>query len=128
MKNRPTPVASNILKIPEEFLEVPQDLIVSMDGLTVKALKFLSAISHELYYRTAQYGTKPVASIYKGCMDELLEVYKKGGFNITEVHFGNEFRKVMDQFLAKQDPTIKMNYAAAQEHVPRAEQNNRIIQ
>ena len=31
----------------------------------------------------------------------------------------------MDQFMAKKDPTIKMNHAAAQEHVPRAEQNNK---
>ena len=34
----------------------------------------------------------------------------------------------MDPFLARQELPIKMNYAAAQEHVPRAEKNNRIIQ
>ena len=34
----------------------------------------------------------------------------------------------MDPFLARQDLSIKMNHAAAQEHVPRAERNNRVIQ
>ena len=34
----------------------------------------------------------------------------------------------MDSFAAKQNPPIKMNYAAAQEHVPRAERNNRVVQ
>jgi hypothetical protein len=34
----------------------------------------------------------------------------------------------MDPFLARQEPPIKMNYASAQEHVPRAERNNRVIQ
>ena len=34
----------------------------------------------------------------------------------------------MDPFLARQDPSIKMNYATTQEHVPRAERNNRVIQ
>ena len=34
----------------------------------------------------------------------------------------------MDKFAAKQTPPIKMNYANAQEHVPRAERNNRTIQ
>ena len=34
----------------------------------------------------------------------------------------------MDPFSARQDPPIKMNYAATQEHVLRAERNNRVIQ
>ena len=34
----------------------------------------------------------------------------------------------MDDFTARQDPPIKMNYVAAQEHVPREERNNRVIQ
>ncbi len=99
-----------------------------MDGLEVNSLKFLSTISHDLYYRTAQYIAKPVASVYEVCMDKLLAVYKKGGFNITEIHCDNEFRKVMDLFSARQDPPIEMNYAVTQEHVPRAERNNRVIQ
>jgi demethoxyubiquinone hydroxylase (CLK1/Coq7/Cat5 family) len=117
------------MQIPAELLEIQQDLIVSMDGLEVNSLKFLSTISHELYYRTTQYITRtPVKSVYKVCMDELLAVYKKGGFKITEIHCDNEFCKGMEVFLAKQDPRIKMNYAAAQEHLPQAERNNRIIQ
>jgi hypothetical protein len=39
-------------------------------------MKFLTAISHDLYYRTAQYVTNPVASVY---MKELVTIYKKGG-------------------------------------------------
>ena len=99
-----------------------------MDVLTVNSLNFLSTISHEIYYRTAQYVKKPVTYVYEGCTEELLAVYRKGGFNITKTHCNNDFRKVMDPFLAKKYPTIKMNYAAAQEHVPQAEQNNCVIQ
>ena len=36
----------NIVEIPNELLEVQKALIVSMDGLTVNSLKFLSMISH----------------------------------------------------------------------------------
>ena len=61
-------------------------------------------------------------------MNELREVYKRGDFNITKIHCDNEFSKVMDPFLAKQDPQIKMNYVEAQEHVPRYEQNIGITQ
>jgi hypothetical protein len=60
-------------------------------------------------------------------MDELLAIYKRGGFKITNIHCDNEFRKAMDPFSARQEPTIKMSYASAQEYVPRAERNNRAI-
>jgi hypothetical protein len=116
------------VEIPDKLLDIQKDLTVSMDGLTVNSLKFLSTISHDLYYRTAQYVVKPVASIYKECIDELLGVYKKGGFNITKVHCDNVFCKVMDPLSARQDLPIKMNYVAAQEHLPCAERSNCVIQ
>ena len=65
---KPVPVISNIVKLPKEFMEVQQDLTFLMDGLAVNSVKLPFTISHELYYRTYQYVTKPVASIYKGCM------------------------------------------------------------
>jgi hypothetical protein len=61
-------------------------------------------------------------------MDKLVTVYKKGGFKITNIDCDNEFCKAMDPFSGGQAPPIKMNYASAQEHVPRTEQNNRVIQ
>ncbi len=84
-RSRPVPVTNNIVEIPDELLDTQQDLIVSMDGLTINSLKFLSTISHELYYRTAQYVSQPVASVYEVCMDELFGVYTRGGFNITVI-------------------------------------------
>jgi hypothetical protein len=61
-------------------------------------------------------------------MKELVATYKKGGFNISDIHCDNEFHKAMDPFSASQTPPIKMSYVAAQEHVLRAERNNRVIQ
>ena len=61
-------------------------------------------------------------------MKEIYYVYRKGGFVIVEIHCDNECQKAMDEFAAKQDPQIRMNYANPQEHVPRAERNNRTIQ
>jgi hypothetical protein len=127
-RSKPTPVTSNLVEIPDELLNIQEEMTISMDGLTVNSLKFLSTIAHDLFYRTAQYVPKPVASVYEKCIDELLAVYKKGGFTITEIHCDNEFRKVMDPVSARQDRPIRMNYASAQEHVPRAERNNRVIQ
>jgi hypothetical protein len=127
-RQKATTAESNTVEIPEELMDMQKDLKVSMYGMTVNSMKFLTAISHDLYYRTAQYVPDPVASVYKVCMDEFVTVYKTGGFKITDIHCDNEFRKAMDPFSAGQTPPIKMNYASAQEHVPRVERNNRFIE
>ena len=54
-RTNPAPAVSNLVEIPDELLETHQDVTISMDGLTVNSLKFLSTISHDIYYRTAQY-------------------------------------------------------------------------
>ena len=79
----------------------------------MKFLKFLSTISHELYYSTLQYVAKPVLSVYKYCTETIMAVYKRGGFNITGIQCNHEVFKVMDLFLAKKDPPIKINYTTA---------------
>ena len=127
-RSKPKVSESNIIEIPPELLAIHEEVILSIDGLSVNGLKFLTTISHEIGYRTAQYISEARAEDYKKCMDEVYNVYKRGGFIIVEIHCDNEFHKAMDKFAAKQDPQIKMNYANAQEHVPRAERNNRTIQ
>jgi hypothetical protein len=54
------------------------------------------------------------AKEYIKCMDEIKTLYKRRGFNIVEINCNYEFHKAMDDYLSKQDPPIKMNYAAAQ--------------
>jgi len=52
-RSNPAPADSNLLEIPDEFLETHQDVTILMDGLTVNSLKFLSTILHDIYYQTA---------------------------------------------------------------------------
>ena len=83
---------------------------------------------HDVYYQTGQYLIDATAKEYEKLMDELYYMYRKSGFTIVEIHCGNEFRKALDTFAAKQTPPIRMNYVSANKHVPRAERNNRAIQ
>jgi hypothetical protein len=112
-RSRPAPVTSNLVEIPGELLEVQKDVIISIDGMTVNSLKFLTTILHQLFYQTAQYVPTNVALEYAICMDELMAVYKQGQFTTTEVHCDNEFHKLMDTYATKQDPPLKINYASA---------------
>ena len=90
---RLTPFVSSIVEMPKELMEEQQDLTFLMYILTVNSLKLLSTISHKLYYRTSQYITKPVVSIYKGCIEELMYIYNKGGFYITKIYSKTNFAK-----------------------------------
>ncbi len=81
-------------------------MILSIDGLSVNSLKFLTTISHDIMYRTGQYIKEARAEDYEKSMDEINYVYRKGGFRIVEIHCDNEFHKAMDRFAAKQDPPM----------------------
>eukprot|EP00957_Ditylum_brightwellii_P127832 9748828-Ditylum_brightwellii.AAC.1 len=76
-----------------------------MDRLSVNGLKCLTTVAHDIFYRTAQYVTSPIASVYAKCVDE-------------------KFHKAMDLYAVNQEPPIHMNYTSAQEHVLRAERNH----
>ena len=82
----PTQVVINIVEILDEFLKLQQDLTLSMDGFTVHSLKFLSTISHLYIYRTSKFVAKSVVFVYENFIDELLAVYKRGVFNITDIN------------------------------------------
>jgi len=58
-------------------------------------------------------------------IDRSLRVYNDGGFTVTDIHCDGQFRPLMDP--VADDLDIKMNYTTANEHVPEAERNNRVI-
>ena len=127
-RRKPAKAISNVIEIPTELLSINEDITLSIDGLEVNSLKFLTTISHDITYRTSQYVVEAKANKYEDLMQEIYYVYKKAGFTVMEIHCDNEFHKSMDSFANKQDPPIRVNYSTAQEHVPRAERNNRTIQ
>ena len=88
----------------------------------------MTSISHEIYYRTAQYIKDTSAAEYEEKLDGIKALHDRGGFTITNIHCDNEFHKTMDSFAPKHDPPIKVNFASAREHVPQAERNNWKIQ
>jgi hypothetical protein len=66
-------------------------------------------------------------AVYEVVLDRVIRAYRRAQFQMTEIHCDNEFHKLMDPFAAKQDPIIKVNYTTTNEHVPRAERNNRTV-
>ena len=72
---RPVPVVDNLIEIPDELLEVQRNVTLSMDGMMVNSLKFLTTILHDVFYRTAQFMRSTVASEYEDCLNDIKDVY-----------------------------------------------------
>eukprot|EP00957_Ditylum_brightwellii_P065236 4947813-Ditylum_brightwellii.AAC.1 len=64
-RSRPVPVSDNKVEIPSELLSLQEKVTLSMDGLTVNGLKFLTTISYDIYYQPLQYIKDPIALVYE---------------------------------------------------------------
>ena len=126
--NKPAPITSDLIGIPDEFIRVQEDVTLSMDGLTVNGLNFLTTISHDIYYRTAQpLSAKPNYQEFIVNLKEIELLYRKAGFKLSEIHADSQFKKTLKEFSCLYDPVINVNLASAGEHVPWTERNNRVI-
>ena len=77
-RSKPNVAESNVIEIPPELIAIHEEVTLSIDGLSVNALKFLTTISHEIAYRTGQYIKDARAEDYEKCMDEVYNVYRRG--------------------------------------------------
>jgi hypothetical protein len=126
-RRKPLPIIDEHIEIPKELISVQEDITLAIDGITINSLKFLSTISRNIYYRTVHYMPTTEAKNYQTNIMDVCGVYRRGGFQVNDILCDNEFHAALDPIAASQNPPITMHYAAAQEHVPEAERNNRVI-
>lgn len=120
-------VIDNTIEIPKELLRVNKEIEISVDGLTVNTIIFLTSISHDIYYRTAARLASTKADSFISRIDEIVQLYKTGGFSVTTIHADKQLALALDEYTCRHT-TISVNYASSGEHVPRAERNNRVIE
>ena len=94
------------INIPQELIYKNKDLELSIDTKYVNGLLFLTSISHELYYRTAQYLPSNNEKNYIECMEEIITINKLGEFSINSIHCDQEFRHILQTSQMK----IKLNW------------------
>ena len=125
VRKKPTPVVRDYIQIPKEIIQKHQDITLCIDTMYINEMPFLATISKNIKYRTIQWLPTRTARDYRSALDAIFRQYNKAGFRIATIHCDGEFRSIMDDI--KDDLDIDMNYASAQEHVPEAERNNRVI-
>jgi len=78
-----------MVDIPSELVQVQEEVILTLDGMTVNSQKFLT-ISIHLFYQTAHYMPSTMAESYRAAIEDVISVYRMGGFQVVEIHFDNE--------------------------------------
>jgi hypothetical protein len=121
----PIPVIEDCIEIPRELITAQYSVTLCLDGMKVNDFSFLTTISKNLMYQTARYIQRPLTSIYRKCLQQVLRIYTLGGLLVTTIRCDNEFCPLMDPLALKFG--IQVNYASPQEPVPEAERNNRVI-
>ncbi|KAI2501792.1 Reverse transcriptase (RNA-dependent DNA polymerase) [Fragilaria crotonensis] len=119
-RRKPAPVVNDYVEIPKELIAAQREVTLNMDGMKVNGLSFLTTVSQNLQYRTAQYVKHQTAAV-----GQTFRIYNAGGFRITSIRCDNEFRPLIEPLA--DEFNVGMNFANAQEHVPEAERNNRVI-
>ena len=125
VRQKPTPVVRDYVSIPKELVEKHESITLCIDTLYINEMPFLATISRNIKYRTIQWLPTRTAKDYRSVLDIVFRQYNKAGFRIGTIHCDSEFKPIMDDL--QDDLDIEMNYASAQEHVPEAERNNRVI-
>ena len=115
-RKKPIPVVDDYIAIPEELYAKQQDIVLCIDGIKVNGMLFLTTVSKNIFYRTAQYVESKSISRFKEALKEIIMLYNKAGFKIKEIRSDNEFRPLQEALL--NDFGICMNFSNPQEHVP----------
>ena len=118
-------MVDDYIEIPRELVQAQHQVTLCLDVMKVNGPPFLTTISQNLYYRTAQWVKHQTTDVFKTALESIFRVYNLGGFRVTQIRCDNEFRALMDPLA--NEFQVTMNYANPQEHVPEAERNNRVI-
>ena len=118
-------VVNDVVQIPKELTEAQHRVELCMDTMFVNSMPFLTTISKNIRYRTAQRIKKRRVIHYTNALESVIKWYTRAGFKIAVVHCDREFKPVLDAIRDKH--AFTPNYSSAQEHEGSAERNNRVL-
>ena len=124
-RKKPLPVVEDYITIPKELTRAQKDVTLCMDTIKINGLYFLTTISKNLHYRTAQWVKDQTMKTYLETIEKVIQLYKSADFKVIQIRCDNEFKPLKETL--KEKYGIEVNLANPNEHVPEAERNNRVI-
>jgi hypothetical protein len=68
-RHRPAPVINDYVEVPQELLDNHHNIILCIDTIKINNIPFLTTVSRNLQYRTAQ----PISKLLKKCYECIIE-------------------------------------------------------
>ena len=127
-RSRPKQAIHQYFCLSKELVESNEDVTLSIDGLQVNKVRFLTSVAHNLCCQTTQ--PLPAKTTFDNCVEkheELDLLCKENNFNLKETHVDIKFKKSCNICNKKNSKIKNFNWSSAVEYAPRAEHNNRVI-
>ena len=99
---KPLPVVSDYVEIPQELIAAHHQVTLCMDTMIINGLAFLTMISRNIQYRTAEFIPSLNMESYRSALDHVLQVYKHAGLSVVKLHCDNEYHPLEDTLMDKQ--------------------------
>jgi hypothetical protein len=79
-RQKPIPVVDDYVEIPKELFDAQREVTLCIDRIKVNGLSFLTIISQNIYYRTAQWVQNHTSEVYHDALVRGFRIYNAGGF------------------------------------------------
>ena len=116
----------------EEFYQVPPDILSRYQNLTVAIdimyfdrILFLLTITRVIHFYTVEKINNCENRTILDCLRKVLNMYQTRGFSVQFILGDDKFRHMKDEVMT--EIKCHLNWTAAGEHVPEAEQAIRVI-
>jgi hypothetical protein len=124
-RKEPTPVIQNMVEIPPELKKAQQNVDLCYDTLFINGMAFLSTISKRIKCQTIEWLPERTMEAYTNALKNIIKIYNEAGFKVSSLSCDREYIPLINEI--QEEFSITPNYPSAQEHVPEAERNNRVI-
>ena len=77
-RRKPAPVVHDYIEILNELIMTQREVTLCMDGMKVNGIAFLTTVSCNLQYRTAQFVKHQTAEVYRDVLGDNFRIYNAG--------------------------------------------------
>ena len=127
-KQRPRRVKYEEVNIPRELIIQNSRVELCIDLMFINKCVFLTAIDKTIPFRSCASLPSKAPKYWATALSLLMRKYNQAGFFVKLIRADNEFKETLDEVIEKVCTLPLINHCVADEHLPEAERNNRIIQ
>ena len=126
VRKQPKSVATDIVKVPKEFLKLHNEVEVDMDIFFVNKIPFFISLSKVIYFTAITHlANRKVETIFMA-FKQIYGFYMRRGFRIVMVNADGEF-DALKPLIESLPGGPRVNCAAKGEHVPMIERRIRVV-